>query len=157
MRAVVILGAATAAGLVLVAARPAAFARPSLQRGAGSVGGGTVCGTVEETIDASNYTYLRLKTAAGEVWAAVNKVSVKTGARVTVVNAVPMDGFESKTLHRKFEHIVFGTLASSETGAASPGTGKSPALPPGHLVKSDVGAGPHAAAAAAPSRADPSR
>jgi hypothetical protein len=74
-------------------------------------------GTVLETLDAGPYTYLRMKTPKGETWAAVNKANVKKGSEVTIVNPVPMDGFESKTLNRKFDHIVFGSLAGA--GAAN--------------------------------------
>jgi hypothetical protein len=76
-----------------------------------------VSGVVEERLDATDYTYMRLKTADGEVWAAITKSAVKKGEQVTVVNAMPMDGFESKTLNRKFDRIVFGTL--DEPGAAA--------------------------------------
>ncbi|MCM3877228.1 MAG: nucleotide-binding protein [Thermoanaerobaculia bacterium] len=76
-----------------------------------------VSGVVEETLDASDYTYMRLKTGAGEIWAAVTKTPVKKGDRVTVVNAMSMDGFESKTLNRKFERIVFGSLGDENAGA----------------------------------------
>ncbi len=79
---------------------------------------GSITGTVLETMDAAGYTYILLKTPKGEIWAAVNKTTVKKGSEVTVVNAVPMDGFESKTLNRKFDHIVFGSL-STGTGAAA--------------------------------------
>ena len=71
----------------------------------------SLTGTVLETMDAAGYTYMKLKTAQGETWAAVNQTKVEKGATVTVANPMPMDGFESKTLNRKFEHIVFGTLA----------------------------------------------
>ncbi|MGE5716569.1 MAG: nucleotide-binding protein [Acidobacteriota bacterium] len=76
----------------------------------------TVSGTVLETFGASDYTYMRLKTSDGEIWAAVTKTKVKKGQKVTVVNAAHMDGFESKTLNRKFDRIVFGSLR--EPGAA---------------------------------------
>lgn len=67
-------------------------------------------GTVLEVIDAGTYTYLRLKTGAGESWAAVPKATVIKGAEVRIMNPQPMDGFQSPTLRRTFEHIVFGTL-----------------------------------------------
>ena len=69
-------------------------------------------GTVLEVIDAKTYTYLRLKTATGETWAAVPQAMVAKGAQVRVLNAQPMDGFKSPTLNRTFEHIVFGTLGA---------------------------------------------
>jgi hypothetical protein len=89
----------------------------------------TISGVVEETLDASDYTYMRLKTEGGEVWAAVTKSKVPKGARVTVVNAMSMDGFESKTLNRKFERIVFGNLGG---GMAAGQPGGSPALVSAH-------------------------
>jgi hypothetical protein len=85
----------------------------------------TVTGTVAETIDAGPYTYLRLKTPSGEVWAAVNEAKLKIGAEVTVSNAMWMANFESKTLNRKFDRILFGSLAGQGDAAAA-------GLPAGH-------------------------
>ncbi len=78
----------------------------------------TVSGTVLETMDASDYTYMRLKTATGETWAAITKTKIAKGDAVTVTNAMVMDGFQSKTLNRTFDHILFGVLAAP--GAAAP-------------------------------------
>ena len=72
-------------------------------------------GTILETMDASNYTYMRLKTDAGETWAAVPQTKVKKGEKVTILEPQVMDGFESKVLKRKFDHILFGSL--KEEGA----------------------------------------
>lgn len=74
-------------------------------------------GTVLETIDSGGYTYLKLKTAEGESWAAVKQAKVVPGSSVTIVGGMPMDGFESKTLNRKFDRIVFGALAEPAAGA----------------------------------------
>jgi hypothetical protein len=79
-----------------------------------------VKGTVLETIDAGPYTYLRLKTASGEIWAAVDEVKLAKGDEVTVGNAMWMANFESKTLNRKFERILFGSLANGGTASALP-------------------------------------
>ena len=75
-------------------------------------------GKVLERIEAAPYCYLRLKTAKGEVWAAVPDAKVQKGAEVTVVSPMLMTQFESKTLKRTFAEVYFGTLASS-AGAAS--------------------------------------
>lgn len=80
----------------------------------------TVSGEVLETMDAGSYTYMRLKTGTGELWAAVPKTQVKTGQSVTVGSPIPMDGFESPTLHRKFDRIVFGVLGGAPPAAAAP-------------------------------------
>lgn len=71
-------------------------------------------GTVVETMDSSGYTYLLLKTPAGDQkWAAVTKAKVKKGSKATVTGAMEMKDFESPSLKRKFATIAFGTLAES--------------------------------------------
>ena len=87
----------------------------------------TVSGTVLETMDAAEYTYMRLKTATGETWAAINKTKIAKGDAVTVTNAMVMDGFQSKTLNRTFDHILFGVLATP--GAAAPAAAGAPRPP----------------------------
>jgi hypothetical protein len=67
-------------------------------------------GKVLERLNADRYSYLRLATASGEIWAAVLQTDAKTGDEVSVLNPMPMDGFESKTLNRRFDKIVFGML-----------------------------------------------
>jgi hypothetical protein len=79
----------------------------------------SVKGTVLESMDAGAYTYLKLKTADGEVWAAVAKTSVKTGTDVTITGISRMDGFESKTLGRTFDRIWFGALAGDAGAMAA--------------------------------------
>ena len=71
--------------------------------------------------DVDSYTYLRLKTKDGEIWAAVAKAPVKAGAEVTIENAMVMDNFESKTLKKTFDHIVFGSIAASGASTAAGG------------------------------------
>ena len=58
-------------------------------------------GEVLETRNVDGYTYLRLKTAGGEAWAAVPTSTVKTGAQVTIGNTSVMENFESRTLKKK--------------------------------------------------------
>jgi hypothetical protein len=82
-----------------------------------SLASSDVTGTVLETIDSGGYTYMRLKVVGGEEWAAVRETKVKKGESVTVTDAMVMRDFESKTLHRKFDHILFGTLAASGASA----------------------------------------
>lgn len=73
----------------------------------------TVTGEVLEVQDVENYTYLRLKTAQGETWAAVGTAPVKKGAKVTIENATVMNNFQSKALKKTFATVVFGTLAGA--------------------------------------------
>ncbi|HEY3256126.1 MAG TPA: hypothetical protein VGJ91_19335 [Polyangiaceae bacterium] len=98
-------------------------------------------GRVLETQAASQYSYLRLATANGEIWAAVPSASLAVGAQVTIENATRMTAFKSTTLKRTFDVIYFGTLATGATQKAA-ATRFSPAdaldiddeseLPPGH-------------------------
>lgn len=83
-------------------------------------------GKLLERIDAAPYSYLRIKTEKGEIWAAVPSTKVEKGADVTVYRAMQMDGFESKTLKRTFPTIFFGTLeppSHAEAPAAPHPTG----------------------------------
>lgn len=110
-------------GLPPLSGAPASPATPA----AAAPGEGAISGTVLEKLDAAGYSYLRLKTGSGEIWAAVPPATSKVGDAVTVQKPMPMDGFESKTLNRKFEKIVFGTLAGAAPAAAAPS-----AAPPVH-------------------------
>lgn len=92
-----------------------------------------VTGEVLEVQNVESYTYLRLKTAQGETWAAVATAPVRKGAKVTIENATVMNNFQSRALKRTFDTVVFGTLASasgaapkagSDAGAAHAGIGK---------------------------------
>ena len=71
-------------------------------------------GKVLERLDAGRYSYLRLSTSSGEIWAAVLLTEASIGSEVTIENPMPMDGFETKTLKRKFDRIFFGTLQQPE-------------------------------------------
>lgn len=77
-----------------------------------------VTGEVLEVKDVESYTYLRLKTAQGETWAAVTTAPVKKGAKVTIENVTVMNNFQSKALKKTFQTIVFGTLGTGQ-GVAS--------------------------------------
>ena len=81
----------------------------------------SLTGEVLEVQDVDSYTYLRLKTREGETWAAVNRAPVQKGAKVTIENPAVMRNFESKTLNRKFDTIVFGMLAGAGAGASAKG------------------------------------
>jgi len=121
---------------------------------------GGVGGKLLERIDAAPYSYLKIATPAGEIWAAVPQASVEKGADVVIDNPMPMDGFESKSLNRKFEKIYFGTLAGQGGPAQAaapagmpPGAAPAPGqMPPGGMPPGGMGA-QHAAAAAGPSDA----
>lgn len=66
-------------------------------------------GIVAERLDVPSYTYLRLQTSQGDVWAAVPTNPVAVGAEVTILGPVPMRQFESKALKRTFDVVMFGS------------------------------------------------
>lgn len=75
-------------------------------------------GTVTETMNSGGYTYIRMKNSDGEQWAAVQQTAVKKGQTVTILTQMTADNFESSSLGRKFDRIVFGTIA--DPGATQP-------------------------------------
>jgi hypothetical protein len=94
----------------------------------------TLKGEVLETQNVDIYTYLRLKTKDGEIWAAVPTTTVKKGAEVTIGNSMVMHNFESKTLKKTFDKIVFGQIVDPNAApkaptAASPHGAGAPAVP----------------------------
>jgi len=78
-----------------------------------------VRGEVLEVLDTDAFTYMRLRTAKGETWAAVSKAAVKKGEQVTIDNPTVMQNFQSKSLKRTFDTIVMGRLAGAP-GAPAP-------------------------------------
>lgn len=64
-------------------------------------------GEVAETMDASNYTYMRVKAAGGDVWVATGKMPVKVGETVTVPLEQEMRDWHSASLNRDFPVIYF--------------------------------------------------
>ncbi len=155
-RSLVVLLTSAAVACYWVGPRPSRAEDPGAAPPADEAQAGvSLKGKVLERIDAAPYSYLRLSTASGEVWAAVPQTAVGTGSQVTIADAFPMQNFESKTLKRTFEKVYFGTLgnepgAASAALAAHAGAG---ALPPGHPDTSNNAgmAARHQAAAAGPS------
>lgn len=76
-------------------------------------------GTVLEAFDSAGYTYLRLDTPDGEIWAAVAQAPVEVGAQVVVQSPMVMTNFESTSLDRTFDSIVFGNLGGSVAPTAA--------------------------------------
>jgi hypothetical protein len=88
---------------------------------AGAPAGLKITGKLLEKIEAPPYTYVKLKSDKGDVWAAVPKADVAVGSDVTVVDAMPMEKFESKTLKRTFDLVYFGSLPGAAGAPAGAG------------------------------------
>jgi len=80
----------------------------------------TVTGTVLETMDAANYTYVRVKSDAGDLWAASLQFKVAVGDRVVVPLETPMSNFRSESLKRDFKVIYFASRITREGEPAAP-------------------------------------
>lgn len=119
--------AAAPQGLPSLPTLPGAAAAPEAPAG--------LKGKVLEKIEASTYSYLRLQAAEGEIWAAVPQTATAVGADVEIVNASRMDGFESKTLNRKFDRILFGQLKGEQPAAPEAAPMAAPqGMPAGHAA-----------------------
>jgi hypothetical protein len=138
---VVLLVALAVAGCKKKEPAPQQAAAP----GAPEAAGATIKGKLVERLDAAPYSYLKIKSAQGEVWAAVPKTELGAGADVVVTGAMPMSDFESKTLKRKFEVVYFGTLGGDAAPPPPPAMGDAGPPSPASM------AAQHAAAAAGPS------
>ncbi len=102
----------------------------------------SLSGKVLEVKHADSYTYLRLKTKDGEMWAATSRAAIAKGAEVQLDHVMVMTNFQSKALNRKFDQIVFGDLAgaggstrSADMAAAHAGVQGMPGAPAAAEVK----------------------
>ena len=80
---------------------------------------GPVTGTVAETIESGGYVYIRFE---NDVWIAANTFAVSKGDKVQYSGAMEMNDFNSKSLDKTFESILFVSEASlvSNDSAAKP-------------------------------------
>ena len=64
-------------------------------------------GKVVQTMDAAGYTYVEVEEKGQKLWLAVMKTEVKKGDIVEFPDSPPMVNFESKTLKKTFDKIIF--------------------------------------------------
>ena len=64
-------------------------------------------GKVVETMDSAGYTYVQVDENGQKLWVAVMQTPVKVGDTVEFPDSPPMVNFQSKTLKRTFEKIIF--------------------------------------------------
>ena len=64
-------------------------------------------GTVLEVIDSTMYTYLRVSGNTGPIWLAAYKNDIAKGDTVNYSGGVEMTNFQSKSINRTFEKIIF--------------------------------------------------
>ncbi|GAB4346058.1 MAG: hypothetical protein Kow0089_23260 [Desulfobulbaceae bacterium] len=74
-------------------------------------------GKILETMDASGYTYVNVETETGPVWAAMPQTKVEVGQEIALAGGMEMQNFESKTLGRTFDSVIFSSGIITEGGA----------------------------------------
>lgn len=69
-------------------------------------------GKVLSTLDAPGYTYMELATTEKRFWIAAPTTRVKVGDHVRFEQSLVMKNFNSKTLNRTFDQIIFVNSAT---------------------------------------------
>jgi hypothetical protein len=67
----------------------------------------SLSGKVVETMDSGGYTYVYLERGGEKIWLAVPQMKVIVGQNMSFKPGIVMVDFESKTLKRKFDKIIF--------------------------------------------------
>ena len=86
-----------------------------------------ISGKVLETMNAAGYTYVNVETATGQVWAALPETKVEVGQEVLLAGGMEMKNFESKTLGRTFDSVIFSSGMVPEGGAPAAPAAPAPA------------------------------
>jgi hypothetical protein len=90
-----------------------------------AVASGELSGKVIETMNSGGYTYALIESSGTKTWVAVPQTKIVKGQKITLKPGVEMQNFESKTLKRKFDKIVFsdgvadGKAEQPDAGAAA--------------------------------------
>jgi hypothetical protein len=72
-------------------------------------------GTVVETMNSAGYTYVKIDTGSGEVWAAGPQTVVEVGDNVAVSGSLMKD-FSSSSLGMTFDEIIFSNAIIISSG-----------------------------------------
>ena len=74
---------------------------------------------VQEVVQATSYTYLKVKEADTEFWIAITKREIEAGETISYAGGLEMKNFESKDLQRTFETVYFvDRIVGSESSAS---------------------------------------
>ena len=102
-------------------------------------------GKVIETMDSSGYTYAHIENKGEKLWVAVPQTQIKKGETVSFRPGMVMENFESKTLKKKFDKIVFsdgvqGPQAGGQAATSGGSKDKAPKTKEKITVKKAAGA-----------------
>lgn len=70
--------------------------------------------TVEEVLQATSYTYLKVSESGNEYWIAITKSDIKEGETIYHADGMEMKNFHSRDLDRDFESVYFVQDVSSQ-------------------------------------------
>lgn len=102
----------------------------SARSGSATDGAPLLAGVIEETIDTGNYTYVRVNTGEGSMWAATERFEAVVGSHVVVPRGMVVKNFESPTLNRTFAELVFADSIELAGNDAAPMAGHAAAPVP---------------------------
>lgn len=87
----------------------------------GMAQGDVVSGKVLETLAAGGYTYVHLDRGTEQSWVAIPASEVTVGEEVQLVVSMMMPNFQSKTLNRTFDELIFSSgFAQPQEGTVPP-------------------------------------
>jgi hypothetical protein len=107
----------------------------------------SLTGKVAETMNTGGYTYINIEKDNKKIWVAVPQSDVKVGQEISVTPGVTMSNFESKSLNRTFESIVFSpALVTGGTAStvSAPQSSSTPVKFAEEKVKVEKASGPDA-------------
>jgi len=124
-------------------AEPAAQAAPATKKG-----------KVLETMDASGYTYMHVDEGDTKEWVAIPQSKIEKDQEVSFYDGIVMENFQSKSLNRTFEKIIFSNGLVGQEGAApaaaAPAAATEGAASFNEALKAEGAAGAPGATAGAP-------
>jgi len=130
--------------VVLVMQTTAFSASPTSSAASAQAG---ISGKVVDTMDSGGYTYVQLEQDGKKTWVAVQQMNVKKGQTMTFKPGMVMENFESKTLKRTFDTIVFSDgVVDQKSGAAgaAQASGSKAQVAPAEKIRVAKATGPNA-------------
>lgn len=106
--------------LAALCTTPILFNAPDSMAAATAMDGKTIKGEVLETMNSGGYTYIQVKAPEGDVWVAMPETKVEKGQQVVCNPGMAMANFQSKSLNRTFDSIIFSSGLGNGNQSANP-------------------------------------
>jgi hypothetical protein len=106
---------------------------------------GKLSGKVIETMNSGGYTYVQIEIDGKKTWVAVPETKVVKGQNISFSPGLEMKNFQSKTLNRTFDSIIFaGSVLGETKGETEPHGAKGSAVTLKEKMKVEKASGPNA-------------